>query len=148
MTISPTQTINHTARVNPVGPAIVWPALRLHECFEALADQQPEAPAIVSDHGVVTYAELDQQSNALAHALLAQGVMAEEAVGVLTERSASLPVAFLGILKAGGVYVPMVADLPPQRLANMATQSGMRCLIALDGLEPPEELLATMAGQA
>jgi amino acid adenylation domain-containing protein/thioester reductase-like protein len=118
-----------------------WPALRVHECFETLADRQPEAPAIISERGANTYAELDQKANALAHALLAQGVMTEEAVGVLTERSASLPLAFLAILKAGGAYVPLGADLPPQRLANMASQSNMRCLIALDGLEPPAELL-------
>jgi len=117
----------------------------VHECFEILADRQPVAPAIVSDRGAVTYAELDQQANALAHALLAQGARTEEPVGVLTERSGWLPVAFLAILKAGGVYVPMVADLPPERLASMATQSGMRFLIALDGLEPPAELLAALA---
>jgi amino acid adenylation domain-containing protein/thioester reductase-like protein len=133
--------------INPVGPIRVWPALRVHECFEILVDRQPAAPAIISDRGAVTYAELDQQANALAHALLAQGVTAEEAVGVLTERSASLPIAFLAILKAGGAYVPMVADLPPQRLANMAMQSGMRYLIALDGLEPPAELLAALVGR-
>jgi len=121
--------------------------LRVHECFEILADRQPAAPAIISDRGAVTYAELDQQANALAHALLAQGVRTEEPVGVLTERSGWLPVAFLAILKAGGAYVPLVADLPPERLANMATQSGMRCLIALDGLEPPAELLAALVGR-
>ena len=143
--ISPTQTIKRTARVNAAGAVRVWPALRVHECFEILADRQPTAPAIISDSGVVTYGELDQQANALAHALLAQGVAREEAVGVFTERSGSLPPAFLAILKTGGAYVPMVADLPPQRLANMATQSGMRCLIALDGLEPPAELTAAIA---
>jgi len=139
MTISP-------ANLNSAGPAGVWPALRVHECFEILADRQPEAPAIISERGAITYAELDQRANALAHALLAHGVMTEEAVGVLTERSASLPVAFLAILKAGGAYVPMGADLPPQRLANMASQSGIRCLIALDGLEPPAELLDALTG--
>jgi len=118
-----------------------WPALRVHECFEILADRQPQAPAIIAERGAITYAELDQKANALAHTLLAHGVVTEEPVGVFTERSGSLPLAFLAILKAGGAYVPMGADLPPQRLANMATQSRMRCLIALDGLEAPAELL-------
>ena len=133
--------------INPVGPIRVWPALRVHECFEILADRQPAAPAIISDRGAVTYAELERQANALAHALIMQGLRTEEAVGVLTERSASLPLAFLAILKAGGAYVPLVADLPPQRLANMALQSAMRYLIALDGLEPPPELLAALVGR-
>ena len=134
--------------MNPAGPVEVWPALRVHECFEILADQQPEAPAVISDCGAVTYIELDQKANSLARSLLAIELMAEEAVGVLTERSASLPLAFLAILKAGGAYVPMGADLPAQRLANMATQSGMRCLIVLDGLKAPDELLAVLTGNS
>ena len=146
--IGPSRTVESTAPVNFAGPVRVWPALRVHECFESLADRQPAAPAIISDAGSLTYAELDQMANALAHALLAQGVTSEEAVGVLTERSGSLPVAFLAILKAGGTYVPMGADLPPRRLANMAAQSGMRCLIALDGLEPPAELLTALGDNA
>jgi amino acid adenylation domain-containing protein/thioester reductase-like protein len=146
--IGPASTDESKVRVNPAGPVRVWPAVRVQEAFEILADRQPAAAAIVSDAGTLTYAELDQKANALAHALLAHGVAAEEAVGVLTERSASLPLGFLAILKAGGAYVPMGADLPPQRLANMATQSRMRCLIALDGLEPPAELLAALGDRA
>ncbi len=118
--------------------------MSVHECFEILADRQPQAPAVILGDGTLTYAELDQKANALAHALLARELSAEEPVGVLTERSGSLPIAFLAILKAGGAYVPMGADLPAQRLANMAAQSSMRCLIALDGLEPPAELVAAL----
>ncbi|MBB3264822.1 amino acid adenylation domain-containing protein/thioester reductase-like protein [Azospirillum sp. OGB3] len=122
------------------GPVRLWPDLRLHEGFERLADRQPTAPAVVTEGGVLDRAGLDAAANALAHALLAFGLDREEPVGVLAERSGCLPQAFLGILKAGGVYVPMVADLPPERLANMARQAGMRLLIALDGLAPPEAL--------
>jgi amino acid adenylation domain-containing protein/thioester reductase-like protein len=141
-------TIEPTIQIGPFGPSQAWPALRVHECFEILTSRGPDAPAVISPQGTVTYASLDRQANALAHLLLAHGVTAEEAVGVLTVRSGSLPLAFLSILKAGGAYVPMGADLPAQRLANMATQSGMRCLIALDGLEPPAELLAALAAKA
>ena len=122
------------------GPMKDWPALRLHEGFERLADRHPAAPAVVTEDGVLDFAGLDAAANALAHALLALGLGAEEPVGVLAERSGFLPQAFLGILKAGGVYVPMVADLPADRLANMARQAGMRLLIALDGLTPPDAL--------
>lgn len=135
-------------QIDPAGPTGVWPALRVHECFEKLVDRQPAAPAIISDGDTVTYRELDRKANALARALLTHGVMPEEAVGVLTGRSSSLPLAFLAILKAGAAYVPMGADLPPQRLATMAAQSGMRYLIALDGLKPPAELLAALAAMA
>ena len=120
------------------------PALRVHECFEVLVERQPAAPAIISDQGVVTFTQLDRRANALAHALIADGIAPEEPVGVLTDRSASLPAAFLAILKAGGAYVPMGADLPAQRLASMAAQSRMRRVIVLEGLEPPEDLLAAL----
>lgn len=127
------------------GPARIWPDVRLHEGFERRVDRHPTAPAVVTEAGILDYAGLDAAANALAHALLALGLEAEEPVGVLAERSGFLPQAFLGILKAGGVYVPMVADLPADRLANMARQSGMRLLIALDGLAPPDALTDVLA---
>jgi non-ribosomal peptide synthetase component F len=144
----PTTSADHKVLANGLGQAKPWGAACVHECFERLADQQPEAPAVVTDEGVLTYADLDRRANALAHALLALDLRPEEPVGVLTDRSASLPLAFLALLKAGAVYVPMVADLPPQRLANMAGQSGMRLVIALDGLVPPAELLEALAANA
>ncbi|NUB31752.1 non-ribosomal peptide synthetase [Azospirillum brasilense] len=127
------------------GPLRIWPDLRLHEGFERLAERHPTAPAVVTEAGILDYAGLDTAANALAHALLALGLNKEEPVGVLAERSGDLPQAFLGILKAGGVYVPMVADLPPERLANMARQAGMRLLIALDGLTPPDALAGALS---
>jgi len=135
-------------RASHAGPARHWPVLRVHECFEQVADRQPDAPAILSDHGGLTYGELERRANALARLLIADGVEREEAVGVLTLRSGDLPLAFLAILKAGAVYVPMGADLPPLRLANIAAQSRMRRLIALDGLEPPAELRDVLAAHA
>jgi amino acid adenylation domain-containing protein/thioester reductase-like protein len=133
--------------IRPQQPALdrgserIWPERRLHEFFELLADRQPEAPAIVEAGQCLTYGGLETWANALAHALIAHGVGArEEPVGVLTDRSARLPLAFLAILKAGAVYVPMVTGLPPERLADMAGRAGMRILIALDGLAVPAAL--------
>lgn len=136
---------DHLHLSNSFGPVRLWPDLRLHEGFERLADRHPTAPAVVSEAGILDYAGLDAAANTVAHALLALGLEREEPVGVLAERSGVLPQAFLGILKAGGVYVPMVADLPAERLANMARQAGMRLLIALDGLVPPEALADALA---
>jgi len=134
-----------SSRPQHAGPVRSWPVRRFHECFERVSENQPDAPAVVSDHGLLTYRDLERRANALAHALIADGVSREEAVGVLTLRSGDLPLALLAILKAGGAYVPMGADLPPLRLANIATQSKMRHLIVLDGLEPPATLLDAMA---
>jgi amino acid adenylation domain-containing protein/thioester reductase-like protein len=123
------------------GPRKRWPAGRFHECFEAVADRNPDAAAIVSDTTVLTYRDIEAWANALARALTSHGLAQEQPVGVLTERSGLLPVALLAIFKAGGAYVPMGADLPADRLVSMIRQSKMRCLIVLDGLEPPREVL-------
>jgi amino acid adenylation domain-containing protein/thioester reductase-like protein len=117
---------------------------KIHDCFKLSAIRQPSAPAIITDDILLTYAELDAASEKLAIELQSRGIKIEESIGVLTERSADLPAAFLAILKAGGVYVPMDADLPADRLANMAEQAGIRRLIVLDGIEPPQELVDTL----
>jgi len=117
---------------------------KIHECFKTLAHEQPSAPAVITDNGVLTYSGLDAAAVTLALELHARGIGAQEAIGVLVERSADLPAAFLAILKAGGVYVPMVANLPATRLANFAKQAGIRRLIVLDEIEPPAELVDTL----
>lgn len=130
------------------GAALPLPELCLHQSFEAWVDHEPDRPAIITSTGSICFGQLDGMGNHLAHLLLRLQIEPEEPVGVLVDRSASLPVAFLGILKAGGTYVPMLADLPEQRLANMAAQAGMRLLIALDGHQPPPALLAALTDNA
>lgn len=114
---------------------------KIHDAFQLLALKQPFAPAVITDKGIQTYADLDAFASSLALKLINGGIDIHEAVGVLVERSAYLPAAFLAIMKAGAVYVPMVANLPPDRLANFARQSDMRRLIVLDGIEPPGPLI-------
>src|ERR1039457_4194790 len=88
-------------------------------------------------------AVLNARSNALAHALLAQGVARQEPVGVLTGRSIALPETVLAIWKAGGCYLPLVMDLPADRLAFMARDAGIRVLVVLDGHRLPASLAET-----
>lgn len=137
-----------TLRATDYGPSKRWPAGRFHECFEAVADRNPDAAAIISNAAVLTYWDVEVWANALAQALTSHGLTQEQPVGVLTERSGLLPVALLAIFKAGGVYVPMGADLPADRLVSMIQQSKMRCLIALDGLEPPDKILSALEKNA
>ena len=113
---------------------------KIQDCFTLSARRQPSAPAIITDEVLITYAELDAASERLAIELQSRNIKIEESIGVLTDRSADLPAAFLAILKAGGVYVPMAADLPADRLANMAEQAGIRRLIVLDGIVIPPAL--------
>ncbi len=94
------------------------PALR-HQSFEDHAEQTPEAVAVVSADGSLTYGELDRRANQLAHYLRARGVGFEVPVAICIERSPELVVALLGVLKADGVCVPMDPTYPQERLALM-----------------------------
>jgi non-ribosomal peptide synthetase component F len=104
---------------------------------------QPDRPALITEHGARSYAEVNARANALAHALLAHGVAREEPVGVLTDRSIALPETVLAIWKAGACYVPLASDLPADRLAFIARDAGIRVLVVLDGHQPPPSLIAT-----
>ena len=123
-----------------------WPSDRLLDGFRRMAFLQPDHPAVIAEAGILSYGELERRSNTFAHKLLDTGLAPQEAVGVLVGRSADLPLAFLAILKAGGVYVPMLDELPGARLADMAEQAGMRRLVALDGLQPPDALTEALRG--
>ncbi|HLW00799.1 MAG TPA: non-ribosomal peptide synthetase [Ktedonobacterales bacterium] len=79
----------------------------------------PEAIALITDEQHLSYRELNQRSNQLAHYLQTMGVGPNVLVGVCLERSLDLVVALLGVLKAGGAYVPLDPAYPPERLAFM-----------------------------
>ncbi|RON67089.1 non-ribosomal peptide synthetase [Pseudomonas fluorescens] len=95
----------------------------LHRLFEEQARLKPQALAVQSDAGSLTYRELDQRANQLAHHLRAQGVQPEARVAICVERGLDLVVGLLGILKAGGAYVPLDPGYPAERLAYMLKDS-------------------------
>ncbi|WP_410594767.1 amino acid adenylation domain-containing protein [Amycolatopsis sp. lyj-23] len=83
----------------------------------------PGRTAVVTDGTALTYAELDHRSTQAAHHLLAHGVAADRVVGVHFGRSIELVVAVLGVLKAGGAYLPLDPELPPERIRFMVTDT-------------------------
>ncbi|WP_162250631.1 AMP-binding protein, partial [Lysobacter sp. Root604] len=101
----------------------------IHELFEQQAAESPDAVAVVDEHRVLTYAELNARANRIAHYLIAQGVRPDERVALCCERSAELIIGLLGILKAGGAYVPLDAEYPPERLAFMLEDSAPKRLL-------------------
>ena len=101
----------------------------VHQIFEAQAARQPQALAVIDGEVQVTYEDLNQRANQLAHFLRSKGVGPDVCVGVLLERSLAFDVALLGILKAGGAYVPLDTTYPKQRLQFMLEDSGMRLLL-------------------
>ena len=91
----------------------------MHELFEQQAQRTPDAPAVVSEEETLTYRELDRAANELACVLRRYGVGPETRVGVALKRSARAVVAMLGVLKAGGAFVPLDVVYPAQRLRFM-----------------------------
>jgi amino acid adenylation domain-containing protein len=89
----------------------------IHELFEAQARQTPDAMAVRCDGRSLTYADLNRRANELAHELRDVGIGPEVLVGAFLERSLEFAVALLGVLKAGGVLVPIDPNLPAERLA-------------------------------
>jgi non-ribosomal peptide synthetase component F len=79
----------------------------------------PDAIALVFENTSLTYAELNERANRLAHHLIAQGAGPERFVALALPRSIDLVVGLLAILKAGAAYVPLDVDYPKERLAFM-----------------------------
>src|SRR5262249_51885167 len=98
----------------------------VHELFEAQAYTHPNAPAIITAAGRITYSELDGRSNRLAEDLIARGIATGDIVGISIERSPEMIVAILGVLKAGAAYLPLEATLPEERIAFMVRDSGAK----------------------
>jgi amino acid adenylation domain-containing protein len=91
----------------------------VHELFEAQVERRPDAIALAVEDERLTYRELNQRANQLAAYLRKLGVGPETPVGFCLERSAEMVVGILGILKAGGTYVPLDPAYPRERLAFM-----------------------------
>lgn len=106
----------------------------LHELIEAQVDRTPVAIAVGFEGKELSYQELDQHANQLAHHLQSLGVGPDVLVGVSLQRSEQMLVAVLGILKAGGAYVPMDPEYPKERLAYMLEHSGAPVLITQSDL--------------
>ncbi|MFG2720099.1 amino acid adenylation domain-containing protein [Streptomyces sp. NPDC048416] len=101
----------------------------LHAAFVEQAVKNPDAPAVYSDAGILSYDELNERSRALAERLVAEGAGPGVPVGICIERTPDLLVAILAILRAGSCYLPLDPNYPPERLAFMVRDSGTRLLL-------------------
>ena len=116
---------------------LVYPDdLCFHQLFEAQAHHTPNAIAADFKKEKLTYQELDQRANQLAHHLQGMGVGPEIPVGVCLVRSLDLAVAFLGVLKAGGTYVPLDPDYPVHRLGFLLEEVQAPVLLTHAVLRP------------
>ncbi|MFS0869806.1 amino acid adenylation domain-containing protein [Paenibacillus xylanilyticus] len=87
----------------------------IHGWFEATAAEFPDSPAITSPYGRYSYRELNERANQVARVLLSNGLQKGEFVSIFMERSLETIISLLGILKAGGVYVPIDPEHPQER---------------------------------
>ncbi|WP_164003074.1 condensation domain-containing protein, partial [Pyxidicoccus caerfyrddinensis] len=106
-----------------------FPEACIHSLFEAQVRHEPDALAASFEGNGLTYGQLDAKANQLAHALRRRGVGPEVRVALSVERSLDVVVGLLGILKAGGAWVPVDPLLPRERLAFMLEDSGAEALV-------------------
>ncbi|NEA97920.1 non-ribosomal peptide synthetase [Streptomyces sp. SID13726] len=111
------------------GPDRELPDRRVHELFEERVEKHPDAVAAVQGERRWTYAELNARANRLGRALLVRGLPPEGVVAVVMERGLDWMAAVLGVLKAGGVYLPVEPHFPAERVAR--TLQRARCLLVL-----------------
>jgi amino acid adenylation domain-containing protein len=101
----------------------------LHELFESVAARTPARTALVCGEESLTFEELNRRANQLARHLRGLGVGPEVPVGICAQRSLETVIALLGILKAGGVYVPLDPEYPQERLSYMLEDTGVSVLL-------------------
>ena len=117
------KTFNDTAAEYPKDKTII-------DLFEAQVIETPEATAIVFEDSQLTYKELNEKANRLAHYLQKKGVKKETLVPICTERSPEMIAGILGILKAGGVYVPIDPAYPIERISYMLEDTGAKLVLS------------------
>ncbi len=101
----------------------------IHQLFEEQVRKTPHSVAVVHEDEQLTYQELNERANQLAHYLQTLGVEPEVLVGICVERSPLMVVGLLAILKAGGAYVPLDPAYPGERLAYMLSDSQVKVLL-------------------
>ncbi|HEY4561540.1 MAG TPA: AMP-binding protein, partial [Thermoanaerobaculia bacterium] len=116
------------------GPAARPADLCIHTLFEEQAARTPEAAAVEAGGMALTYRELNERAEGLARRLRRLGVGPESMVGLCVERSREMVVGMLGVLKAGGTYLPLDPAYPRERLAFMLEDSGARVLLTQERL--------------
>ncbi|MDX2021247.1 MAG: amino acid adenylation domain-containing protein [Deltaproteobacteria bacterium] len=110
-----------------------YPDKALHQWFEEQAAQKPQKVALRCGDETLTFAQLEERANQVAHQLQSLGVGPESRVAVAVPRSLNLVVALFGVLKAGGAYVPLDPGYPSDRLAHMLEDSQATVLVVADG---------------
>lgn len=106
-----------------------YPKSCIHRLFEMQVQQTPNAVAVVYENEKLTYWELNERANQLAHYLQKAGVIPDALIGICAERSLEMIIGVLGILKAGGAYLPLDPNYPDERLNFMLEDAQISILL-------------------
>src|SRR4051794_35429645 len=106
----------------------------LHSFFETQAERTPDAIALVCEGQQLTYRQLNERANQLAHHLRGLGIKPDDLVGICAHRSVEMVVGLYGIMKAGGAYVPLDPDYPRDRVAMMIEDAQPKVLLTQERL--------------
>ena len=101
----------------------------IHQLFEEQVERTPDNIAVVYEDSKLTYRQLNEKANQLARSLRAKGVGLDSIVGIMAEKSLEIVVGIMGIVKAGGAYLPIDPDYPQDRISYMLEDSGSVLLL-------------------
>lgn len=112
----------------------------VHELFEEWAAKNGDTAAVVADGVTLTYADVNDKANRLAHSLLDRNLERESVVGLVLPRTAAVAVCEYGVWKAGGAFLPMVPEYPDERIAFCLEDAKSRFCITTEAIkaEKPE----------
>ncbi len=108
----------------------------VHHLLEDAARETPDAQAVTAGGLTLSYRELDQRANELAHLLFQQGIGPGALVAICLDRTVQLPIALAGVLKAGAAYVPLDPTHPEDRIRYMLEDARVACVITLGRFAP------------
>ncbi len=112
-----------------------YPQCKVAHLFEMQVSKTPEKIAVIWKNNSFTYNEINQRANQLANLLLKRGISPEKIVGLFLDRSVDTIIAMLGVLKAGGAYLPLDPDFPLQRIEYMIAHSRTEAIITKESLK-------------
>ncbi|MEM9835083.1 MAG: amino acid adenylation domain-containing protein [Bacteroidota bacterium] len=109
-------------------------ATSIHARIETIVQQQPTATAVSYQGQSLTYVELDERANQLAYQLLQTGSLANKAIGLYLEPSVEMAVGILGVLKAGGAYLPLDPAYPAERIQYLLKDAEVQQVVTVERL--------------
>lgn len=117
-----------------------YPAQSIHELFELQVRATSEHSALADAKGEITYLKLEKYANQIAHYLINKGAEKGDRTAICMDRSTDMIAAILGVLKTGGVYVPLDTASPRERIQFMLRDSASKFMIT-DGIVETEEIV-------